>query len=165
MKMDIRTGTKADLPAVLDLIKELAEYEKAPNEVTNTLQMMEEDAFGENPVFRFFVAEVDSKVVGMAIYYIKYSTWKGKCVFLEDLIITEKMRCHRIGEKLFYAVAGVAKEMKVQRMEWQVLDWNEPAINFYKKHQAHLDGEWINCKLVYEQLQELAPPGLPEGEE
>ncbi|MBA3899644.1 MAG: GNAT family N-acetyltransferase [Bacteroidetes bacterium] len=159
----IRSGTQSDLPSVLNLIKELAEYEKAPHEVTNTLQLMEEDAFGEKPAFDFFVAEVDGKVVGMAIYYIKYSTWKGKCVFLEDLIITEKMRCKGIGEKLFFAVAGVAKKMKVQRMEWQVLDWNEPAINFYKKHQANLDSEWINGKLVFEQLQKIVPPSSLTG--
>jgi GNAT superfamily N-acetyltransferase len=165
IRMKIRTGEKSDLPSVLALIKELAEYEKAPHEVTNTIQMMEEDGFGENPVFRFFVAEVDGQIVGMALYYTKYSTWKGKCLFLEDIIVTEKMRCHRIGEKLFYAVAGVAKEQKVQRMEWQVLDWNEPAINFYKKHNANLDPEWINCKLVYEQLQNIAPPDPPQGEE
>jgi GNAT superfamily N-acetyltransferase len=151
----IRAGVKADLPAVLKLIVELAIYEKAPDEVTNTILMMEEDAFGSSPVFKFFVAEVNAEIVGTAVYYIKYSTWKGKCVYLEDIIVTEKMRCLRIGEKLFFAVANVAKEMNVQRMEWQVLDWNEPAINFYKKHRANLDPEWINGKLVYEQLQKM----------
>jgi N-acetylglutamate synthase-like GNAT family acetyltransferase len=155
MNIKVRKGIKSDLPEVLELIKELAEYERAPLEVTNTLAMMEEDGFGNNPVFEFFVAEADGKIVGMALYYIKYSTWKGKCLFLEDIIVTENMRCHRIGEKLFYSVAMVAKEMKVQRMEWQVLEWNEPAINFYKKHNAEFDGEWINCKYVFDQLQAL----------
>jgi N-acetylglutamate synthase-like GNAT family acetyltransferase len=155
MNINVRKGIKSDLPEVLKLIKELAEYERAPLEVSNTVSMMEEDGFGAHPVFEFFVAEAEGNIVGMALYYIKYSTWKGKCLFLEDIIITEKMRCHGIGEKLFYSVAGSAKQMKVQRMEWQVLEWNEPAINFYQKHKAQFDHEWINCKFNFDQLQTL----------
>jgi GNAT superfamily N-acetyltransferase len=154
MNIAIRKGTKTDLPAVLNLVKELAIYEKAPNEVTVTLNDMERDGFGENPIFSFFVAETDGKVVGIALYYIKYSTWKGKCVFLEDIIVTEAYRQYGIGKKLFDEVVKVAKVMNVKRLEWQVLEWNEPAIKFYKKLNAHFDEEWINCKLTDKEIQE-----------
>jgi len=152
MNIAIRKGTKTDLPAVLNLVKELAIYEKAPNEVTVTLNDMERDGFGENPIFSFFVAETDGKVVGIALYYIKYSTWKGKCVFLEDIIVTETYRQYGIGKKLFDEVVKVAKAMNVKRLEWQVLEWNEPAIKFYKKLNAHFDEEWINCKLTDKEI-------------
>lgn len=144
-----------DLPAVLSLIKELAEYEKAPLEVEVTVQEMEKNGFGENPVFRFFVAESEAGIVGMALYYTKYSTWKGPCIFLEDLIITQSQRRNGIGRLLFEKMIHLAKEQKVPRLEWQVLEWNEPAINFYKKYNATLDAEWLNGKLVYSQLQEF----------
>ena len=153
MNIAIRKGTKTDLPAVLNLVKELAIYEKAPNEVTVTLSDMEQDGFGENPIFSFFVAEKDGNIVGIALYYIKYSTWKGKCVFLEDIIVTEEYRQYGIGKKLFDEIVKVAKEMNVKRLEWQVLEWNEPAIKFYKKLNAHFDEEWINCKLTDKEIQ------------
>ncbi|MBK7181911.1 MAG: GNAT family N-acetyltransferase [Bacteroidetes bacterium] len=153
MNIAIRKGTKTDLPAVLNLVKELAIYEKAPNEVTVTLSDMERDGFGENPIFSFFVAEKDGNIVGIALYYIKYSTWKGKCVFLEDIIVTEEYRQYGIGKKLFDEVVKVAKAMHVKRLEWQVLEWNEPAIKFYKKLNAHFDEEWINCKLTDKEIQ------------
>ena len=149
----IRKGIKSDLPQVLDLVRELAVYEKAPAEVTVTVADMERDGFGENPVFQFFVAEQEQRIIGISLYYIKYSTWKGKCVFLEDIIVTEAFRRHGIGKKLFDEVVKVAKEMKAQRMEWQVLEWNEPAIRFYEKMSANFDTEWINCKLTGEQLK------------
>lgn len=150
---EIRKGVISDLPEVLTLIKELAEYEKAPLEVENSLAEMQKDGFGDHPIYRLYVAELDRKIVGIAIFYYKYSTWKGKCIFLEDIIVTEKMRGNKIGALLFEKVISIAKEEKVRRLEWQVLDWNEPAINFYKKYEANLDPEWINGKLVYEQLQ------------
>ena len=153
MNIAIRKGTKTDLPAVLNLVKELAIYEKAPNEVTVTLSDMERDGFGENPIFSFFVAEKDGNIVGIALYYIKYSTWKGKCVFLEDIIVTEEYRQYGIGKKLFDEVVKVSKAMHVKRLEWQVLEWNEPAIKFYKKLNAHFDEEWINCKLTDKEIQ------------
>ena len=153
MEITIRTGVKTDLPQVLNLVKELAIYEKAPNEVVVTVEEMEKDGFGENPIFNFFVAESESKIVGIALYYIKYSTWKGKCVFLEDIIVTESYRKFGIGKKLFNEVVKIAKEMKVHRLEWQVLEWNEPAIKFYEKVNSHFDNEWVNCKLTGEQLQ------------
>lgn len=153
--LTIRQGNKEDLPAVLLLIKELAEYEKAPLEVEVTVEEMEKNGFGENPVFRFFVAERDTEIVGMALYYTKYSTWKGPCIFLEDLIVTQTQRKNGIGTLLFEKMIQLAKEQKVPRLEWQVLEWNEPAINFYKKYNANLDSEWLNGKLVYSQLQEF----------
>ena len=155
MKAIIRKGKKEDLPQVLDLIKELAHYEKAPQEVTVTVHELEEDSFSAHPVFYFFVAEVEQKIVGTAIYYIKYSTWKGKCVFLEDIIVKEDFRGKQIGKELFEEVIRASRDLNAKRMEWQVLDWNEPALNFYKKFNAHVDPTWVNCKLVEEQLKEF----------
>jgi len=149
----IRKGTEADLPQVLGLVKELAVYEKAPDEVEVTVSEMQNWGFGKDKVFEFFVAEDKTNIIGIALYYYKYSTWKGKCLFLEDIIITEKYRRYGLGSKLFNEVALIAKKQQVRRMEWQVLDWNEPAINFYKKYNAHLDVEWINGKLTHAQLQ------------
>lgn len=154
MNITIRKGLKIDLPQVLNLIQELATYEKAPDEVAVTIAEMERDGFGDNPIFKFFVAEADGKIVGISLYYIKYSTWKGKCVFLEDIIVTESYRKYGIGKKLFEEVVKVAKEMNARRMEWQVLEWNEPAIKFYEKVNSHFDAEWVNCKLTEKQIQE-----------
>ena len=153
--INIRKGLPSDLPRVLELIKELATYEKAPLEVENTVEEMIEDGFKENPIYYLLIAEENSIILGIAIYYIKYSTWKGKCVFLEDIIVTASERGKGTGSKLFEEVIRISKEMKVRRMEWQVLDWNEPALNFYKKYNAHLDPEWINGKLTYDQLQKF----------
>ena len=149
----IRKGIKEDVPAVLALIKELAVFEKAPDEVVVTEEELKADGFGDDNIFGLFVAETDGKVVGMALYYVKYSTWKGRCIFLEDIIVNSAYRGKGIGKKLFEEVVRVSKEAGVRRLEWQVLDWNEPAIKFYKKHRAALDDEWINGKLVYEQIQ------------
>lgn len=155
MDIKIRKGEKKDIPGALTLIKELAEYERAAHEVKITAEQLEKDGFGEYAMFNFFVAERESKILGIALYYIKYSTWKGRCVFLEDIIVNEKYRGNKIGEKLFKEVIKVAKEMKVPRLEWQVLEWNEPAINFYKKFNSNFDKEWINCKLTGEQLMQF----------
>ena len=152
-QITIRVGKPTDIANALSLVKELAIYEKAPNEVEVTEGEMQNWGFGAGKIFDFFVAEHNGKMVGMALYYYKYSTWKGKCLFLEDIIVTEEFRGHGLGSRLFEEVARVAKESKVRRMEWQVLDWNEPAIRFYKKYQAVLDPEWINGKLTYGQLQ------------
>ena len=153
MNITIRKGKKNDLPYVLALIKELAVYENAPNEVTVTVEEMERDGFDDNPIFHFFVADYEGQIIGIALYYIKYSTWKGKCVFLEDIIVTEVFRKHGIGKKLFDEVVNVAKQMKVQRLEWQVLNWNKTAIDFYKKLNSNFDDEWVNCKLTGEQIE------------
>ncbi len=151
--IQIRRGTIDDLPQVHGLIQELAEYEKAPQEVTNTLEDMRRDGFGEEPIFKFFVAETEEGIVGIALYYTAYSTWKGKMIFLEDLVVTERLRRSGIGKMLFDAVAREAKEVGAKRFKWQVLDWNEPAIAFYKKIGANLDGEWINCNMTEEQIR------------
>jgi len=132
MIAQIRKGEKKDLPAVLELIRELARYEKAPDEVVVTLEEMERDGFGDQPVFQFFVALWNDKVVGMALYYVKYSTWKGKCIFLDDIIVTETFRKKGIGTLLFEAMVKVSREMKVRKLEWQVLDWNTPRLIFIK---------------------------------
>lgn len=150
----IRKGTETDLSQALQLVRELAIYEKAPDEVEVTLEEMQNWGFGTDKIFEFFVAEERDTVVGIALYYYKYSTWKGKCLFLEDIIVTETYRRYGLGSKLFNEVVQVAKQQKVRRMEWQVLEWNEPAINFYKKYHASLDPEWINGKLTYRQLQD-----------
>jgi len=154
MNISIRKGVKSDLTQVLCLIKELAIYEKAPAEVIVTVEEMEQDGFGKTPIFEFFVAEVSGKIVGISLYYIKYSTWKGKCVFLEDIIVTEQFRKFGIGKKLFDEVVATTKKLNFNRLEWQVLNWNEPAINFYKKINSQFDSEWINCKLTKEQIDQ-----------
>ncbi len=151
--INIRRGTIDDLPQVHALIQELAVYEKAPDEVTNTVEDMKWDGFGENPIFKFFVAEAEEGIVGIALYYTAYSTWKGKTIFLEDLVVTERLRRSGIGKLLFDAVAHEAREVGAKRFKWQVLEWNEPAIAFYKKIGADLDGEWINCNMSEEQIR------------
>ena len=150
MDFNIRKATKEDLPQVLDLVKELALYEKAPEEVTITLQELEQDGFGSNPLDWIILAENEQGILGMSFYYIRYSTWKGKCLYLEDIVVKEQYRGHKIGKVLFEETIKAAKEMNAKLMTWQVLDWNEPAINFYKKFNAELDGEWINGKLRFE---------------
>ncbi|MBP7245948.1 MAG: GNAT family N-acetyltransferase [Bacteroidia bacterium] len=152
MNISIRKGTKDDMPSVHGLIYELAVYEKAPNEVTNTVADMLVDGFGDQPIFFCLVAEVDDKIVGTAIYHLKYSTWKGRGVYLDDIVVTESMRGKKIGSKLFDAVMKDAQRLNAKQLHWQVLDWNEPAIQFYKKYNANMDGEWINCKLTQQQI-------------
>jgi len=148
MNTTIRKGLEEDLPAVLELIKELALYEKAPNEVTNTVAKMREDGFGNNAAFGFFVAEVEAKIVGISLYYTRYSTWKGKCLYLEDIIVTESFRGNGIGNLLFEKTKQYTAENNFVSINWQVLDWNEPAINFYKKYDAEFHTDWINCRIM-----------------
>lgn len=155
MSIEIRKGIADDVARALQLVKELAAYEKAPNEVEVTIAEMTEWGFGSDKQFDFYVAILDGVIVGMALYYFKYSTWKGKCLFLEDIIVTESQRGKGLGKLLFDKVVQVSKEVKVRRMEWQVLDWNTPAIEFYKKYDASLDGEWVNCKLTNHQLEKM----------
>ena len=151
----IRIGTVNDLPQVLNLIKDLAAFENEPYEVEVTIAEMQNWGFGKDKIFYFFVIEIYNKIIGLALYYFKYSTWKGKCLFLEDIIVKENVRNKGYGKKLFNAVVEVAKNTGVKRMEWQVLDWNKNAIEFYNKYQANLDSKWINCKLNYSQLQSM----------
>ena len=146
----IRQGNKADLPAALELIRELAIYEKAEHEVANTVEMMEKDGFGAQPVFGFIVAEEDSgEIIGMSMYYYRYSTWKGKRMYLEDLIVKEAKRGSGVGKLLFERTIEIGKETGCTGMMWQVLDWNEPAINFYKKYNTRMEDDWINCNLDF----------------
>ncbi len=152
MNVRIRKGEKKDLPDVLRLIHELADFEKAPDAVTNTVEAMEHDGFGENPVFRFHIAELDGKTVGVALYFVKYSTWKGKGLYLDDLFVSEKFRSKGIGKKLFDAFMEEAKSMKATQVHWQVLDWNTPAIEFYKKLGSTIEAEWWDCKMTEEQI-------------
>lgn len=147
MSTTIRRAVKSDCPRILELIKELAVYEKAPNEVTVDFDHFVESGFGDKPVWWAFVAELDGVVQGFALYYIRYSTWKGQRLYLEDLIVTEEARGTGLGKLLFDRCLQEMEEKKFTGMMWQVLDWNEPAINFYRKYGAKLDGEWINCSL------------------
>ncbi len=147
MTITIRRAVKEDCPRLLELITELAIYEKAPNDVTVTLEHFTDSGFGENPVWWSFVAEADGAIHGFALYYIRYSTWKGQAMYLEDIIVTEAMRGKKIGKLLFDRLIEEAKEKKFNRIIWQVLDWNEPAINFYKKYNADFDGGWLNCSI------------------
>jgi len=149
MDILIRRAKKTDCVRLLELIQELAVYEKAPEEVTVTLAHFEESGFGKNPVWWAFVAEVSGVVVGMALYYIRYSTWKGQRMYLEDILVSEEMRGKKIGSLLFDQLIQEAKEKKLKGMNWQVLDWNEPAINFYKKYDANFDPEWVNCSIHF----------------
>jgi GNAT superfamily N-acetyltransferase len=187
MHIDIRKAEKNDCAPMMELIKELALYEKTPEQVTVSFEHFVESGFGEKPVWWAFVATVtanDNKnpegsggreiapeeqmsgadqlqlthkdenintetVVGFALYYIRYSTWKGQRLYLEDLLVTEDMRGRGIGHLLFDRLIEECKEKKYSGMMWQVLDWNEPAINFYKKYNASLDGEWINGSLNF----------------
>jgi len=152
MDIQIRKGQLSDLRPALDLVKELARFENAPGEVEVTLDEMK--AWFENDgLFDFFVLEKNKTIIGLALYYYKYSTWKGRCLFLEDIIVTERERNNGYGKLLFNEVVKVAKREKVRRMEWQVLDWNKDAIAFYKKYNSNFEGEWINCKLNEQQLQ------------
>lgn len=153
MSFTIREGLAEDCSAVIELIKELAIFERAEQEMTLSVEELKNDGFGENPIYSMYVAEQKGQVIGVALYYEKYSTWKGRCVYLEDLIVTEKCRGIGAGKALFIAVIKEAKKRNSGRMEWQVLDWNEGAINFYKSLGAELDGEWINGKFRREQLQ------------
>ncbi len=151
-KVDIRKAKKEDCAAMVSLITELAIYEKAGEQVEVTVGELERDGFGESPQFHVIMAELNGQVIGMSFYYYKYSTWKGCCLYLEDIIIKEEFRKIGVGSQLFEATIQVAKKEKVKRMEWQVLDWNEPAIQFYKKYNAELDKEWLNGRFYEEDL-------------
>lgn len=153
----LRQGTQDDLPQALTLIQELAEYEREPEAVETTVESMTRDGFGERPVFEFFVAEDQGVIVGLALYFYSYSTWKGKCLYLEDLVVTQSYRGQGLGRRLLDRIIEKAKEENAKRVVWQVLDWNTPAIEFYKSLDASLLTEWITCRLVEDQIQHYKP--------
>jgi GNAT superfamily N-acetyltransferase len=179
MEIQIRKAIKEDCPAIMKLVQELAEYEKEPHAVTVTMEHFIESGFGEKPVWKAFVAETPSprsgegrgevsppprsgegrgeasgegrgEVVGFALYYIRYSTWKGQRMYLEDLLVTDAMRGKGVGKLLMDTLIEECKAKKYSGLVWQVLDWNEPAINFYKKYEGVVfDGEWLNCRIDF----------------
>lgn len=140
--MNIRKGNPKDMNAVLELIQELADFEKDPDAVVITVDDLIKDGFGPAPLFHVFVAEVDNQIVGIALYYYRYSTWKGKTIHLEDLVVKHKMRGTGIGYALYSEIIKQAKKDKVRRIDWNVLDWNTNAIEFYEKSGAKVLDEW-----------------------
>ena len=149
MNIIIRKANTSDYNQILNLIRELAEYENCLPEVETTKESMKEDS----NLFNAFVAESNNQIIGTALYFPYYSTWKGKCIYLEDIVVSDQHRKKGVGKLLFDALIDEAKIFGAKRLMWQVLDWNEPAINFYKKLNADLDSKWINCKLTEEQIQ------------
>jgi GNAT superfamily N-acetyltransferase len=145
--ISIRKANAGDCPRMMELVRELALYERAPQEVTVTMEHFRESGFGANPVWWALVAEEDGVVQGFALYYIRYSTWKGQRMYLEDILVTEDQRGRGIGSMLMDGLMQEAREKNLSGMTWQVLDWNEPAMNFYRKYDAHFDGEWVNCSI------------------
>ena len=155
MEIKIRKAKKEDCQTMMELIHELAVYEKAPQEVTVDFNHFVESGFGENPVWWAYVAEAENKVVGFTLYYIRYSTWKGQRMYLEDILVNEPWRGKGIGKLFFDELIKEAKEKNLSGMVWQVLEWNKSAINFYKKYEGvSFDSEWLNCSL----------PLTPKGE-
>ena len=140
--MIIRKAFKKDMPSVLELIQELAIFEKEPDAVVVTADDLVRDGFSENPLFQCFVAEVDSEIIGMALFYYRYSTWKGKTIHLEDLIVKENKRGTGAGFALYKEIIKQGKAENVRRIEWNVLDWNTPAIDFYEKSGAKVLSDW-----------------------
>ncbi|MEP7164952.1 MAG: GNAT family N-acetyltransferase [Ferruginibacter sp.] len=160
MNISIRKAVKEDCKIMMELVQELAVYEKAPEAVTVSFDHFVESGFGEDPVWWAYVAELPGselpgysgpgEVIAFALYYIRYSTWKGQRLYLEDLLVTEKLRGKGVGKLLFDRLIEECKEKKYSGMAWQVLDWNEPAINFYKKYEGvNIDSGWLNCNLNF----------------
>ena len=149
MKPNIRIAKQSDVAAIFALIQELALYEKAPEQVTNTVENLRIDLF-DKQLCGAIVAEINEEIVGFALYYTSYSTWKGACLYIEDFYVKEEFRKLGIGQQLFDEIVLIAKARNVKRMDWQVLEWNEPAIRFYEKQQALLDPEWLNGRMFFE---------------
>lgn len=155
MNINIRVAIKEDCPRLLELINELAVYEKAPEEVTVSLAEFVDAGFGKNPVWKAFVAEENNVILGFALFYTRYSTWKGRRLYLEDFIVTEAARGNGIGKILFEKVIEEAKNGDYNGMTWQVLDWNTPAINFYNKYSAAIESGWLNASFSKETTHQL----------
>jgi GNAT superfamily N-acetyltransferase len=148
-KVVIRPAVKEDCARIMELVHELAVYEKAPEMVTVDLEHFKESGFGPNPVWWAYVAEADGLIVGFALYYIRYSTWQGQKMYLEDILITEEWRRKGIGTLLMDQLLKTAAERKFRGVSWQVLDWNTPAIDFYKKYNTTFDGKWVNVMVNF----------------
>ena len=153
MEFSIRKGQRNDMASVHELIYELAVFEKEPNAVTVTVDDLKRDGFGDRPEFEVFVAEIDGKIVGIALYYSRYSTWKGKSMHLEDLIVSEAYRGKGIGKALYHTIIKTAFENGINRLEWEVLDWNKHAIDFYMKSGADMLTDWNLCKMTPESMK------------
>ncbi len=151
----IRPAVKTDMRLVLRHIRKLADYENAPEEVLVTLKDLERDGFGYNPLFHVTVAEYKERIIGIAFYYVGYSTWKGKMLYLDDLYVDEAYRRRGVASMLLKAVFEFAKKIEAKKVRWQVLDWNEPAIEFYKKYPVDMDGEWLNCDVSQKAIETL----------
>lgn len=145
--MIIRKGTTTDVNEMLRLITELAIFEREPSAVVISTDDLKRDGFGENPLFYTFIAEIDNQIVGMALYYNRYSTWKGKTIHLEDLIVSEPARGKGVGMALYKEIIKEGKAQNVRRIEWNVLDWNKPAIDFYEKTGATVLKDWCNVQI------------------
>lgn len=152
----IRKATKEDAPFIIQMIKDLAEFEKAPEQMILSTEQLIEDGFKENPLFESIILELNGQPCGMALFYNRYSTWKGRSLYLEDLYVKPEARGNGLGLLAMKYLAKYAAETKCQRFEWQVLDWNEPAIKFYKSFGTDIDGEWMNCKLEGSEIARFA---------
>lgn len=155
LPVKIRKASEKDIPDILFLIRELAEFEHGLNEVTNTEKDLLRDGFGDKKLFECFVAESEEGILGLALYFYTYSTWNGKCLYLEDLIVRRNVRTKGIGTKLMNKIILTAKENDVKRISWQVLDWNADALDFYKKFGARVETEWLNVRLNQRQLEKI----------
>ncbi len=153
-KIIIRDGIKEDIPSVFELIKELAAFENATHEIENSVAQLITDGFGENPLYGLLVAESGNQLLGISLYYFRYSTWKGKRLYLEDLFISENARGQGIGSKLFEATMKIAINLNCNGMTWAVLNWNEPALKFYEKYKAVFDKEWTLTNLAKGQIEQ-----------
>ncbi|QLE01523.1 GNAT family N-acetyltransferase [Galbibacter sp. BG1] len=153
MEHTIRRAEKEDMGQVLELIQELADFEKEPDAVEVTAEDLIRDGFGENPLFKCYVAEVNNRIEGMALFYNRYSTWKGKTIHLEDLVVRKSSRGTGLGSALFAEVIKHGHMEGVKRIEWVVLDWNTPAVNFYKKNGANILSDWDTVQLNEEGIK------------
>ena len=156
MKSTIRSAVPLDVPFILQMIRALAEYEKEPQEVTITEQELLRDGFGDKPLYSCLILELDRVPVGFALYYNRYSTWKGKTLYLEDLFVVPEARGHGLGKEAMVELARIAHDSGCVRFEWQVLDWNQPAIDFYKSFGTSLQPQWVTCRLDKQGVAELA---------
>lgn len=149
MSVLVRKALASDVPEIMKLVRELALYERAPEKVLNTEERMLKEGFGEKPAFECLLAEKDGQVVGMSLYYYRYSTWNGRRLYMEDLVVYPENRGEGIGKLLFEETIRVARDENCSGMMWQVLDWNEPAIRFYEKYNTEFNPGWLNCHLHF----------------